>query len=436
MKRNQSFICQPEYTKKKAKLVFCQNVTYNETVDLSERAEPAKLQESEAIASELRIAEVLFKDKPAGTLQETVAGGTRFAYAEGWTDEIACCFPPTRREYDWDNGLHPFFQHIGPEGWLREQQARTAHIDGEDDFGLLLRFGADCIGAVGIRPTGSADAVPEIAEAGPAPGRTVSGVQKKLLAVKTAKGYEPAGPSGPAPFIAKFNSEAIDSLVRNEHRSLTWASAVLGKTEVTAFGLGQVAGDTALIVTRFDRGPKGEKLRLEDCAQILVKPRGRDYGGKYDSSYEEVAAVIEKYSSRPLIDLARFYRRLIVFALVGNCDAHLKNFSLLETPAGLRLSPAYDIVNTALYPQFEATFGLAIDGERRPLQDLDGALFRRLGKSIGLSARAVDQTFTDLKRQVEKAAVHIRPPDGEGPDGFVSRFAEIVSNQCLRILGA
>ncbi len=383
----------------------------------------------------MRSAEVPFKDKPAGTLQETVTGGTRFTYADEWSEEIGCCFPTTRREYEWANGLHPFFQHIGPEGWLRDEQARTAHINGEDDLGLLLRYGADCIGAVGIRPAGSADASLEVAEAGPTPGRTVSGIQKKLLVVKTAEGYVPAGPTGPAPFIAKFNSEAVDSLVRNEHKSLSWVAAVLGKEEVTKFTLSQVAGNGALIVTRFDRGPNGKKLRLEDCAQILVKPRGRDYDGKYDSSYEEVSAVIQKYSSRPLIDVARFYRRIITFALVANCDAHLKNFSLLETPTGLRLSPAYDVLNTVIYDRFEATFGLAIDGKRRHIEELDGALFRRFGKAIGLTERAVDQTFKDLKRQVGKAAIHIRPPDGEGPDGFVSRFAEIVSNQCLRILG-
>lgn len=383
----------------------------------------------------MRIAEVLFKDKPAGTLQETVTGGTRFTYEDGWNEEIACCFPPTRREHEWGNGLHPFFQHIGPEGWLREQQAHSAHIDTENDFGLLLAYGADCIGAVGIRPSGPTKADIKITEAGPTPGRTVSGIQKKLLVVKTAEGYVPAGSTGPAPFIAKFNSDAIDSLVRNEHRSLTWLAGVLGKEEVTRFALGQVAGDGALIVTRFDRGPKGEKLRLEDCAQILVKPRGRDYGGKYDSSYEEVAAFIKEHSSRPLIDVARFYRRLIAFALIANCDAHLKNFSLLETPTGLRLSPAYDVVNTVIYERFEAIFGLAIDGKRRHIEELDGALFRRFGRAIGLTERAVDQTFTDLRRQVEKAAIHIRPPDGEGPNGFVTRFAEIVSNQCLRILG-
>lgn len=387
------------------------------------------------MADNLRSAEVLFKGQPAGTLVETVTGGTRFAYAEGWKDDIGCCFPVTRREHDWANGLHPFFQHIGPEGWLRQEQARGAHIQGDDDLGLLLRYGEDCIGAVGVRPLERQAPGEDVAEAGPSPGRTVSGVQKKLLVVKKGSAYAPAGSDGPAPYIAKFNSESILTLVRNENRSLQWTSAVLGKGEVTKFGLGQVGEDVALVVTRFDREPNGDKLRLEDLAQILEKPRGNDYNGKYQSSYEAVAGVIQKHSARPIIDLQRYYERLIAFALIGNCDAHLKNFSLLEKPEGLRLSPTYDVLNTAVYEDFERVFGLEIDGRRRNLDDLDGPLFRRFGQSIGLKDAAIEQTFEKLKRQVTKAAIHIKPPEGESPDGFVSRFAEIVSNQCLRILG-
>lgn len=390
---------------------------------------------SEAIADILRTAEVLFKGQPAGTLAETVTRGTRFAYAEGWKEDIGCCFPVTRREHDWVNGLHPFFQHIAPEGWLRQEQARGGHIQGDDDLGLLLRYGEDCIGAVGVRPIEKQTPGDDVAEAGPSPGRTVSGVQKKLLVVKNGAVYAPAGPDGPAPYIAKFNSEAIPTLVQNENRSLQWTTALLGKDEVTQFGLGKVGGDVALIVTRFDRETNGSKLRLEDFAQILQKPRGNDYNGKYQSTYEAVAGVIQKHSARPIIDLQRFYERLIAFALIGNCDAHLKNFSLLERPEGLRLSPTYDVLNTAVYEEFERVFGLEIDGKRRFLDDLDGTLFRRFGQSIGLKDAAIEQTFEKLKRQVVKATVHIKPPEAEGADELVSRIAEIVSNQCLRILG-
>src|SRR5712672_3103418 len=142
----------------------------------------------------LRKAEILFKDQPAGTLEETAGGGSRFIYAPKWQTQIACSLPILQREHEWAQGVHPFFQHLGPEGWLREKQARVGHIAEEDDFGLLLRYGADCIGAVGVRPLPGAetqDTAP-VAEVTASPGRTISGIQRKLLVVKDAKNFMPA----------------------------------------------------------------------------------------------------------------------------------------------------------------------------------------------------------------------------------------------------
>lgn len=387
--------------------------------------------------TDYRRARVHFKDLPAGILEETAGGGTRFTYAPAWQQQIACCFPIVRREHDWARGLHPFFENLGPEGWLRQQQARSARIQQQDDFGLLLRYGADCIGAIGIRPHEGDDPPAEITEATANPGRTLSGVQRKLLVVRADDGtYAPAGPGGPAPYIAKFNSERHADLVRNELLSLRWCLAVLGRTEVTEFTTASVAvvDEGALIVTRFDRTTDGAKLRLEDFAQILCKPRGRDYLGKYDASYEEAARVIAEHSSRPEIDRLRFFRRLIVCALVGNCDAHLQNFSLLETDTGLRLSPAYDIVNTALYDQLDQVFGLAITGEKRQLDTLNRRLFEEFGQSIGIPRGAIQTAFASLRRSVAAARAMITPPPGEPPDGFIHRYSQIVDNACLRIL--
>lgn len=386
----------------------------------------------------LRTARIWFKDRCAGLLEETAGGGTRFTYGVDWQEEVACCFPVARREHRWERGLHPFFEHLGPEGWLREQQARTAHLAQEDDFGLLLAYGSDCIGAVGVTPPEGLPQHPaEIAEAAVNPGRTLSGIQKKLLVTRASDGsFEPAAATGPAPFIAKFNSEAHPDLVRNEYLSLRWARAVLGENEVTEFQLGHVSGvnESGLILTRFDRTARGGKLRLEDFAQILSKPRGRDYSGKYDASYEEVAQVIAGHSARPAIDQSRFFKRLILFALVGNCDAHLKNFSLLETAQGLRLSPAYDIVNTAIYDRFDRELALSIAGRKLSLDALNRDTFLAFGTSIGLPDRAVTQAFTQLRRGVARGAALLVPSAAEPPDGFIHRYAEQVQNACLRIL--
>ena len=241
---------------------------------------------------------------------------------------------------------------------------------------------------------------------------------------------------GQAPYIAKFNSASNPTLVRNELLSLRWISSVLGKNEVTQFDWGKVQDfdEVALIVKRFDRTPTGDKLRLEDCAQILCKPKGVDYGEKYNASYEDIADILARYSARPLIDLARFYRRLIAFALVGNCDAHLKNFSLLETPTGLRLSPAYDVLNIAIYPEYSQELALSIGGKKRHLDEVNRDVLVVFGKEIGLPDKTIEQTLSDLKRQVIKSSSIIKPPSSEDPDGFITRFEEIVRNACIRIL--
>lgn len=386
----------------------------------------------------LRAAEVLFKDQVAGRVEETASGGSRFVYAPHRAESIACCLPVAQRAHDWRQGLHPFFVHLCPEGWLREQQARIGHVVEDDDLGLLLRYGRDCIGAVSLRPLADAVPFPPITDATANPGRTVSGIQRKLLVTQAGGkgGFAPAPADGPAGYLAKFNSARIDSLVRNEALSLRWTAALLGRQEVTAFQLAIInrIDEPALVVTRFDRGPHGEKRRLEDFAQILGKPRGHDHAGKYDASYEEVARVIAVHSARPAIDLDRLFRRLIAFALIGNCDAHLKNFSLLETAAGLRLSPVYDVVNTALYDGFDQRFALAFDGRRVAFEEIDPAFLKSFGQRIGLPEKAVDLAFSDLKLAARKAAAILAPPQGEGPDGFIHRFQEIVEGACLRLL--
>ena len=385
-----------------------------------------------------RSAEILFKDRRSGTLVETADRGTRFTYGPDWLEDIAVCFPIARREHEWSNGLHPYFQHLCPEGWLRERQARAAKIDENDDFGILLNYGSDCIGAVSLRPAPGTAELTEVQEPTANPNRTFSGVQKKLLVVKDTKGdcFRPAGPTGPALYLAKFNSQDLDTLVRNEALSLRWITAVLGREQVTGFAQAWVAevDEVALVVTRFDRGPQGEKRRQEDFAQILCKPVTPDLMSKYAAAYEDVGDVIRRHSARPSIDLDRFYRRLIAYVLIGNCDAHLKNFSLLETPTGLRLSPAYDVVNTALYPEYDRSLALSVGGRRVALDDVDRTILKKFGQEIGLSARAIELAFEGLGRQVRKASPIIAPPAAEPADGFVTRFAEIVNQSCLRIL--
>lgn len=100
----------------------------------------------------LRKADVMFKEAPAGVIEETDKG-YRFSYDSAYLEHgkpIGVAFPLQEQPYE-SRTLFPFFKGLLPEGWFREIVCQTLKIDSKDDFGLLIRACGDCIGAVWIR---------------------------------------------------------------------------------------------------------------------------------------------------------------------------------------------------------------------------------------------------------------------------------------------
>lgn len=393
-----------------------------------------------------RKANVRFKDQPAGVLEEHTDGSTVFTYAEGWDRSIGCALPADVRVHSYGPGLHPFFQHLTAEGWLRGKQARVSALDEADDLGLLLAYGQDCIGAVSVHRQGDGRTPHALLETldretrdAVSGERTISGVQKKLLIVRQGHGYTAAGRYGAAPFIAKFNSSDLPTIVRNEALTLSFVRTLIGEAEVAKSERALIDGyGDALLVTRFDRKEDGTKLAMEDLCQVLLRPRGRNNEYKYDSSHEEAGEAIRRYSALPVIDVLKFFRRTVVNALLGNCDAHLKNFSLLETPAGPRLSPVYDAVNTVLYRRqgYSTQFALRIDGAKQHLDQVDRALLQRLADNLAINRRSIDTAFRELRNPAARVLASLRRlADAEQEGTFASDYHDVVLSGYERIFG-
>lgn len=156
------------------------------------------------------------------------------------------------------------------------------------------------------------------------------------------------------------------------------------------------SGNMAYITKRMDRSGKG-KLAMEDMCQLT----GRLTEHKYRGSYEQIGKAISQYSATPGLDVVNFFELVLFSFLTGNADMHLKNFSLLEQPGlGMTLSPAYDLVNTALVnPADEEELALNLNGRKRRIRRQD---FIAAMNSLRIEERQQENIFRRMQRTVPK----------------------------------
>lgn len=165
------------------------------------------------------------------------------------------------------------------------------------------------------------------------------------------------------------------------------------------------SGDLAYITKRIDRTKNG-KLAMEDMCQLTE----RLTEDKYHGSYEQIGKAILRHSVTPGLDVVNFFEMVLFSFLTGNADMHLKNFSLLEQPGlGMTLSPAYDLVNTALVnPADEEEMALTLNGRKKKLKKQDFVeamntlkvekkqqenIFNKMAKALPQWQEMIDRSF-------------------------------------------
>ncbi len=187
-------------------------------------------------------------------------------------------------------------------------------------------------------------------------------------------------------YILKPPVKAYPGMPELEH--LTLNMAPLFGIETAPCGLIPLEdGQWAFITRRMDREGKN-KLHMEDMCQLTDRLTEEKYRG----SLEQVGRAILRFSSNPLLDAARFFDLVLFCFLTGNADMHLKNFSLLRDPDGMiRLSPAYDLLPTALLlPEDKEESALTLNGKKTRLKCSD---FLALAHALGLPAKTVDRAM-------------------------------------------
>ena len=191
---------------------------------------------------------------------------------------------------------------------------------------------------------------------------SISGIQAKLSMKLDKKSKTLISVAEGGEYILKPQTGIYEQIPENENLCMTIAGQI--GLDVPPHALIKLNdGSSAFIIKRFDR-KNGEKINQEDFCQVLGKSK-RD---KYTGSLEQIANKLNEISAIPGLDIQRVYERALFFFIIGNGDAHLKNFSINYTNMNnIRLSPAYDIVSSKLLIQGEEDCAITINGKKNNL---------------------------------------------------------------------
>lgn len=304
-----------------------------------------------------------------------------FGYAAGAIHGAEVCLGmPLRAAQYRSRELFPIFQMNLPEGYVLEQlRTRFAKTTRLDPMMLLAMTGSEAgIGRVQLSaPDYAAEAAHPIplsqllAHEGTESLfrqltnayliRTgISGVQPKLLVPEAIDGPWRNAVLPTPELIVKASGSAYPGLPINEFVCMSIAREA--GIPVAEFHLSD--DHNRFVMRRFDRTPTGAALGFEDAAVLM----GMNAESKYDSSYEHVAMVLAAYCepATRTASLAQFFDQVALSCMVGNGDAHLKNFGVIYTDTtsnDVRISPAYDIVCTTCYLRDDA-LALSLNGNQ------------------------------------------------------------------------
>ncbi|MCW8207582.1 type II toxin-antitoxin system HipA family toxin [Verminephrobacter aporrectodeae subsp. tuberculatae] len=318
----------------------------------------------------------------------------------------------------------PFFSNLLPEGGLRSRIARRLKVHEDREFLLLAALGYDLPGAVVLVPADTPDhlrlkrglplssAAEELAEL----KFSLGGMQMKFSMLRQGKRYTLNTGGSLGNYIVKPPSGDFEALPQVEAATMETARAVgIDVPEVALLSPQQIdglpdmsgyrQGEPFYAIWRFDR-PEGGRRHVEDFAQVFNLRPTQKYGRV---NYDMIALTLLRYAGG-LPDLKEMTRRLVLNVLLGNGDAHIKNWSLLyDDPKRPRLAPAYDLVSTVAYTTHDTSIALNMAGVKRfDMIGLDtfAALFTRIGLHDQVCEDLLDEVRSTARRVLDAWQAH------------------------------
>jgi serine/threonine-protein kinase HipA len=357
---------------------------------------------------------------------------------------------PVRTERYPQGVVKAFLDGILPEGDTRRAIADELDLRANDTFGLMKALGRDCAGAIVVQPVDDpapppattatarplsedelADLIGNLRNAPLGVGGRVrvslAGVQEKLLLTRLADGQWGSPVDGtPSTHILKPEIRGLRKTVENEAFCMRLARNLgLPVADIETM---EIQNRRLIVVTRYDRriDARGhvERIHQEDFCQASGRPPVKKYQEDGGPTLRDIARVL---SATDPGSLSSLLRAVTLHVLVGNGDAHAKNYSLLHEPSGaLRLAPLYDVMSTLFYG--DDRLAMYVDDIRRTNRVTTDRLLNE-ASSWGLARRTaaeiVDELLTALPGAVDRAASQTPGLPDEIPAIVTSQFDQL-----------
>ncbi|MBC2890054.1 type II toxin-antitoxin system HipA family toxin [Gordonibacter massiliensis (ex Traore et al. 2017)] len=417
---------------------------------------------------------VYLHDDLVGRLQP-VRDGARFSYEPSYVAahaggvQLSCALPVREEPFDRET-TRRWFSGLLPEDTRLNELRRFFGISSGSYLDLLREVGWECAGAVKVVPTGAVNS----GESGSTIRLDEEELARRLAALPTHP-YDSAstmrvslgGYQEKLCVTALREVEVADGRVEHLEVGLPLSGAptthilkpqpqgrLLGLCEGEAWAMvaARHATDTAesalyrlrdgtpvLVIRRYDRKlEQGSVIRMhqEDCAQALGLGPEQKYAAersarKSDPTFRGIAALLSAYALDPHAQMLTLLRQMTVNLVLGNTDAHAKNYSLVhDAKGGVSLSPLYDVVPAREITPHVLTLGMRVDGRIRA-DRIDREHVIGEATSWGLSARVVgrvlDEVLDDIDKGVTAASLLYPEAGGRHAAAAKRRIADLGS---------
>jgi serine/threonine-protein kinase HipA len=375
-----------------------------------------------------------------GTLA-LVEGRLSFWYAPDWLARaeavaLSCSLPLQAEPFD-DQATRPYFAGLLPEGNMRRLIAQQLQVSRQNDFALLDGIGGECAGAVTFIEPGHTLPLPEsggdvqwLTDAGVVallnelPRRpmlagdeglrlSLAGAQDKLPVVVEGDRIGLPRNGTPSSHILKPAIHAVEDSVTNEGFCLALAESM--KLKPARARIRRVQDHAFLLVERYDRtvNTRGQLQRLhqEDFCQALGVAPEQKYQNEGGPGLSQCFDLVRRVTRPSAPQVLRLLDYVVFNALIGNHDAHAKNFSLLYTPGSPVLAPLYDTLSTAVYQNLTPKMAMKL-GSKYKFSEVHARHWNQFAQAAGLSVAQTRKRILELAQQLPLAARKLATSNG------------------------